>query len=249
MRKAYKWFSMLLVAFMVMQPVLGMAGLSTRVIPTGKVSVLEDGKAVSQFQSEMPLPQGKLMACDGNCLVQADTMQLVAHDKAVFSAAESKSQWDLALNEGRMDFTLGSQAKPLAVRTPDDMVQIERVAGSKATGYVVVTEKGTQVVVHEGSFQVAGRNGTQVIEAGQSMTIARADTDKSDDGMDADAAVGGAAGGGFAAGFPGGAAGMVAAGAAAAGAVAGGVAATSSHSGSGDGGQDLSPSALPPNAF
>lgn len=245
MQRICKFLVIVLVSVLVLQPVLSLAGSSARLIPTGKAALMKDGKETSQFQSEMPLPEGQLISCKGNCLVQAENFQLVAHDKAVFAAAETGKQWELTVNEGTVEFAVGSPDKLLAFHTPDDIIRVEKIVSANkgpVRGYVSVTENGTEIKVQEGAIQLAGRNGSQMVEAGHSMIIARSEGNNAGKVVAAGAAAG--AGGAAAAATGGGAAGVSGAALGAMGVVAAGVAAGIAVSGNGGGNQDVSPSGL-----
>jgi hypothetical protein len=171
--------ALLLVAFLVAQPVAGYAGSSARLVPSGKVSVLDNGKEVNQFQSEMPLPQGIQMACNGGCVVQAKNLQLVVHDKAIFALIDDISQWDLTVNAGRVDFALRTEGKSISFHTPHDVIQTQQVivpAGSEGLlrGHVTVTAKATELAVDQGAMQVLTRNGVELVEQGRSIVLAQA---------------------------------------------------------------------------
>lgn len=166
-------------ALFLLQPVLAMAASPARVIPAGKVSVLSDGKEVSQFRSEMPLPQGSMLACDGKCLVQTQGLQLVARDKAIFALSEAQSKWDLAVKSGSIDFAISANAKRLAFHTARDLIEVQEAiipasSDGLVRGTIAVTENQTQLTVHQGALRVAGLDGEQLIQSGQFITLAQA---------------------------------------------------------------------------
>jgi len=181
LRGIAKVLSLVMVFLLIMQPVFAGAASSARIIPTGKVSVLgeADGRELNHFKSEMPLPQGILMACSGNCLIQTQHLQLVAQDQAVFAASDGEQQWDLTVKNGRVDFAIRPEAKPIAFHTPHDVLRIEQAVipagGSGAVrGYISVRDKVTEVAVEEGALQVSGANGVQMIQPGHSILLAQA---------------------------------------------------------------------------
>ncbi|ABK18993.1 hypothetical protein Sfum_3320 [Syntrophobacter fumaroxidans MPOB] len=184
--------ALLLVFSLVVQPVAGYAGSNARLVPSGKVSVLHGGKEVSRFRSEMPLPQGILMACNGNCVVQSRDVQMVVHDKAVFALIEDNGQWDLTVNSGRVDFAVRTEGKPISFHTPHDLVQTQRMivpAGSEGLlrGHIIVEAKTTELGVDQGAMQVLSRNGVDLIQEGHSIVLAQAEMSASprEDGKDA----------------------------------------------------------------
>lgn len=171
--------ALLLVGCLVAQPMAGYAGASARLVPSGKVSVMDKGKEVNQFRSEMPLPQGILMACNGSCVVQAQNVQVVVHDKAVFALVDDSSQWDLTVNAGRVDFALRAEGKPISFHTPHDLIETQQMiipAGSEGVlrGHVTVTEKTTELAVDAGAMQVLTRNGVELVEQGHTIVLAQA---------------------------------------------------------------------------
>ena len=176
MRKVAEAFIVILVGLMMAMPMPALADSSARIIPTGKVSLLADGKEVNQFRSEMPLPEGLLKVSGGSCLVQTDGLQLVAQDGSVFSLAETGQRWDMNVSSGRVDYAMRAEAKPIAFQTPHDLIQTQRAplaaADGVVRGFIVVTEKGTELIVQEGALQVASSEGTKVVEAGQSIMLA-----------------------------------------------------------------------------
>ena len=50
---------------------------SARIIPSGTVSVIEDGQVVSQFSQETPLSEGTLLRCEDKCSITFDDTYMV----------------------------------------------------------------------------------------------------------------------------------------------------------------------------
>jgi len=180
----------------VLQPVLSVAGSGARIIPQGKVSLLEEGREASQFQSEMPLPEGMLMLCNGSCVVQTPNLQLVARDQAVFALAEGKGRWDLTVKTGQIDFALRPDAKPISFHTPHDTLQtdgaiVSASGASMVRGSLVVTENESLLTMHEGTLQVMSADGTVLVEPGQGMRLAQAPMKAATAGKPAATATGG----------------------------------------------------------
>jgi hypothetical protein len=170
-----------LAMFLVAQPVLSWAGTGSRIIPLGKVSLLQDGREVNQFHSEMPLPEGSLMLCKGSCMVQTQGIQLVAADSAVFAMAESAVRWDLTVKSGQVDFAIRTGAKPISFHTPHDSIQAERAivpasGAGMARGSLMVTETESVLTLQEGALQVMSPDGTQLLQPGQAIRLAQTQT-------------------------------------------------------------------------
>lgn len=179
MKRISRTLVLVLAMLMVLQPVLSLAGTGARVIPQGKISILEEGKEVTQFQSELPLPEGTMMLCDGSCVVQTQNLQLVAQDRAVFALAEGKGRWDLTVKSGQVDFAMRPDAKPVSFHTPLDTIQTERAivpasSGSKVRGSIKVSETESVMSVQEGALQVMSPDGTKLVQPGQGIRLAAA---------------------------------------------------------------------------
>ncbi len=169
----------ILATLLIVQPCFSWAGTGARVIPQGKVSILEEGKEVTQFQSELPLPEGTMMLCNGKCVVQTQSLQLVAQDQAVFALAEGKARWDLTVKSGQVDFAMRPEGKPISFHTPLDTIQMERaVMPASGTGMVrgsvVVSKTDSNLVIHEGTLQVMGPDGTMLVNPGQAIRLVAA---------------------------------------------------------------------------
>lgn len=163
----------------VFQPVLSVAGSGARVIPEGRVSLLEGGGEASQFHSELPLPEGTLMLCNGNCVVQTPALQLMARDQAIFALTEGKGRWDLTVKTGQIDFAVRPDAKPISFHTPHDTLQTDGaiVSASGAAmvrGSLSVTESESILTMYEGTLQVMSADGAVLVEPGQGLRLAQA---------------------------------------------------------------------------
>jgi hypothetical protein len=238
MRRYRASFVFLLAACLAAQPILAGSATAARLIPTENGSLVIDGKEISPFKSEMPLPEGKLITCKGSCLVQARNVQLVPQDQSVFAVAETSGRHNLTVQSGRVDFAIGPESRGLTFNVPGQTLQAEKSVasatdGGVVRGYVSVTEKGAEIVVQEGALQVATAEGSQVIEPNRPLVMAM---DKNGKVVAAGTAAAGlAAGGAGMAGASGGggvsAGAAVAGGAVAAAGVAAGVAASADDGG------------------
>ncbi len=141
-----QFLASLVSAMLVMQPLLTEAGSAPRLIPTDSVTLVASGVVVDK---EIPVPSGMLMACAGECVIEADGLQLIGADRAVFALEEGSTRFLVTIMEGRLDFALQADAKPLAVKTPlqdpDD-----------SSTYLVPASSDD---VFKGSLMVDGKNG------------------------------------------------------------------------------------------
>ena len=179
MKKMSKMCIVSLAALFVAQPMLATAGSSARLIPAGSVRVMDNGKEINNFKSEMPMPQGLTMAVNGKCIVQSQSLQLVAQDQAVFALNEAESRYDLTIKSGRVDFAMRPEAKPVSFHTPHDLIQSEQAivpAGNAGLvrGFVTVSEEKTELSIQEGALQVMSSDGTQLVQPGHSIVLAQA---------------------------------------------------------------------------
>ena len=178
MKKFGEMFAPILAAVLIAQPIVAIAGNTGRIIPNGKIGIISEGKEVGQIKSEAPVPEGLLMVCDGNCIMQAHGLQLVAQDKSVFAVTEASERWDVAVKNGRIDFGVKADSKSLAFHTPTDVIQVQQVivpASSEGLvrGSVTVTDKGTELAVTEGMLKVAYNGTQQVVQPGEPIVLAQ----------------------------------------------------------------------------
>lgn len=177
----YTWIGCLLPAMILVFSAahVGAEGVNARLIPTGSVELLADGKTVNTFKSEVPLPDGLLLVADGACLVQTGGIQLVARDKTVFAVVESAGRWNLTIKQGHVDFALRADAKPVTFITPHKTIDSRRavVPASDAgpvRGYVEVTAQDTRFVVTDGSLPTSGTGAAALAPPGQGIVPAQA---------------------------------------------------------------------------
>ena len=175
-----KMMALVVATLFVGLPTLSTAGKPmVRMIPMGKVSLLSNGKEVRQFKSEVPLPDGLLMVGEGQCVIQSSGLQLVVHDKAVFALEEQSNQWNLNIKQGRVDFAMRPDAKPVTFITPHDVIETQQAIAKASSeglikGFVTVTKDETQLGILEGSLRASGTAGSRIIEAGKGISLAQA---------------------------------------------------------------------------
>jgi len=179
MRRKSTGLIVILCMAMAMAPVISVAGPPARLIPMGKVSLLQDGVATQQIGSEMPLPDGVMMLCKGQCLVRADGLQLVAKNDATFGVSEGPQKWGVTVNSGQIDFALSSNSKLVTFHTPHDVIDIQEAvfaANDKGVvrGTITVTDKDTQFNIVEGTAKVSSENGTKVLKDGAEIRSTQA---------------------------------------------------------------------------
>lgn len=198
---------MLLALLTTWQPLWAAGRSAVRLIPQEKVTLLEDGKPTRQFRSEVPLPEGLTLRSSGKCLLQADGLQLMAQDKAVFALNQNERRWDLAIRSGRIDFTLRADARPVAFHTPAGLLETEQAlvpasTGGLIKGYVEVQKDRTSLVVEEGALRLRTAQGVQLAQNGQPIILAQFGEIPAGEAI---AAAGAATGGGTAGAIAGGA--------------------------------------------
>ncbi len=146
---------------------------SVRVIPKGALSVVENGKPVGEFQSEVPVPLGASLVCSGECLVQGEKFQLLAHDKAEFSLVKNDKEWVLTVKSGTVEFSMREDAK-LAFVTPKDKYEVTKAipANGLVRGRVEVTATGTEFSTASGVLYLASAEGIHVFQPGADANVA-----------------------------------------------------------------------------
>lgn len=182
MSKSLKVSVVLAAALLLALPVF--ADSSPRLVPQGSVKLLSSGTVVDK---EMPAPSGTLMACNGQCYIEANGLQLMGSDKTVFAVHEEGDKFVVMVREGNVDFALGADSKPVEFKTPFDGVSakpymVPTGSDSVVRGNLQVDKERAVLTLTQGSLEVTNADGQKLIHAGSSLVLAQA-------------AVGGAAGG------------------------------------------------------
>lgn len=164
----------LIAATLLAQPLF--AGSAPRLVPEGSVKILDNGVVMNQ---EMPVPAGSLMACSGQCYVEANGLQLLGADKTVFAVEEGAERFTVMVREGSLDFALGADAKPVDFRTPFDTLAARPYAVQTGTDAVVrgtiqVTEERALLTLTKGSLELTGADGQKLIHAGNTLVLTQA---------------------------------------------------------------------------
>ena len=163
--------------FLIVQPVCADEGTTIKLIPKGSVKIFGVNGPDKVIRSEIPLPQGTMMVCSGQCLIQDKGLTAVAQDKAVFALLENAKHWDLTVKEGRVDFILRPDMKPISFHTPFDSLQTQpgmtpASSDSKIRGFIVVTEDSAELRVTEGSLKVLSDDGMLMVNPKQGIRLA-----------------------------------------------------------------------------
>jgi hypothetical protein len=148
---------------------------SGRVIPKGTVSVIKDGKVVSEFTREAPLPEGSLLKCQGQCTVRMDDAYMVAESDTVFSVTPTANSIELQVQEGTVYFSVNESSRPLQFNTPSGVVTTRQtsMADDELRGYVRVSGNEAEVgVIGGGTMIVDTPNGEMALLPGKQVTLA-----------------------------------------------------------------------------
>lgn len=172
MTKFQKISFFLLAALLLAQPLLA----GPRLVPQGSVKLLDSGAVVDK---EMPAPAGMLMACSGQCYIEANGMQLMGSDKTVFAVHEERDRFSVMVQEGTVDFALSAETKPVEFTTPFDSINarpymLPASSDSVARGTLQVTKERAVLTMTEGSLELINSAGQKLIHAGNSIVLAQA---------------------------------------------------------------------------
>lgn len=168
----------LIPVMLIMHPLLGVAGSTPMLIPKNSVTLLASGLVVDK---EMPAPSGMLMACTGECVVEADGLQLIGADKTVFSLEEGSTRYLVTIMEGELGFALRPEAKPLAFKTPfqdpadTNCYLIPASSDDVFKGTLKIdNERGNAILaMRKGDLKLVAINGQQVVRAGNAIFLPR----------------------------------------------------------------------------
>lgn len=165
----------LVVAGLLGQPFCAVAGTGPRLVPHGSVKILETGV---ELDREIPVPAGMLMACKGQCYIEAGGMQLMGADGTVFAVHEEAERVFIMLQEGSLDFALRADAKPLEFKTPFDTLNAKPYSVPASDDAVIrgnlrVNEDSAVLTMAQGSLELTNSKGQTLLHAGNALTFAQ----------------------------------------------------------------------------
>ena len=154
----------------------------SRLLPNGSVKVYRGDQLVSVLSEEAPLPEGALLAPEGQCGLRMDNLFMVAEDGSLFSVVTRDGGRELLIREGTIYFAVSGASGPLAFHAPNGIVTTQRMIlnasaeGGLLKGYVDATHDGTRIGVLEGgTLVVLTEGGERTIATGRQITLAQAD--------------------------------------------------------------------------
>jgi hypothetical protein len=150
-------------------------GFAARIIPTGNVSIIEDGKVVDQFSQEGPLPEGALLRCEAKCSIKLDDVYMVAEPGTVFSISSTANQHELLVQKGTVYYSATESTRPIKFNTPAGNATTSglNVTDSELRGYVRVSGNETDIgVIGGGSMMLETDSGEVAITSGKQLTMA-----------------------------------------------------------------------------
>lgn len=151
---------------------------SARIIPSGKVYIIEGGKVVGEFSKEGPLPEGAFLRCEAKCTVKLDDAYMVAEPDTVFSVNQMANSNELAVREGTVYFSVSKTSRPLEFSTPAGNATMREVSlsNSELNGYVRASGSEAEIgVIDGGTMKVETASGEMAITPGKQITIALID--------------------------------------------------------------------------
>ena len=160
------------------------AGANTgRVIPTGKVSIIKDGRVVGEFSKETPLPEGSLLRCEAQCTVRLDDVYMVAEPGTEFSVTPTANHHELYVQKGTVYYSLSESSRPLQFSSPAGDATTGELAmtESELKGYVRATENATEIGVIGGGTMILGTiSGDMAVIPGNVVTFEDSDPKTAD---------------------------------------------------------------------
>ena len=157
------------------------AGFAARIVPSGKVSIIKEGKVIGEFSQEAPLPEGALLRCEAKCAIQLDDVYMVAEAGTVFSVSPMADRHDVLVQQGTMYYSLNESSRPLNFDTPAGNATTGDLSMTEGElrGYVRVVGNETEIgVIGGGSMTVATGSEEVPVSSGKKVTMTLADSGK-----------------------------------------------------------------------
>jgi hypothetical protein len=162
-----------------------------RIIPTGKVTIIKDGRVVGEFSKEAPLPEGSLLRCKDKCAVKLDDTYMVVAPGTEFSVTPRAGHTELYAKEGTVFYAMNESSSPLQINTPNGKVSTGDLimTDSEVRGYVRVSGNETEIgVIGGGTMMMETASGEMAVTPGNAITLAAADLETSGAAADGTAA-------------------------------------------------------------
>jgi hypothetical protein len=153
---------------------------SPRIIPLGKVSIIEDDQVVGEFSQESPLPEGSLLRCEDRCSVKMDDTYMVADSGTEFSLTSAADQIGLYVKTGTVYFAINESSRPIQITTPsgDATTGDLTMSENEVSGYVRVSGNETEIgVIGGGTMMVETASGEMAVAPGEQVSITTVETD------------------------------------------------------------------------
>jgi hypothetical protein len=147
---------------------------SGRIVPTGKVSIIKDGKVVGEFSQEAPLPEGSILRCEDKCAVKLDDAYMVIEPGTVFSVTPGPNQHELLVQNGTVYYSINKSTRPIMFNTPAGNATTRNLNLSDVDlrGYVRVSGNETELgVLGGGSMTVGTDSGEMLLSSGKQVTM------------------------------------------------------------------------------
>ncbi len=147
----------------------------------GNYSVYKDGKIADKLMGKNPLVEDSLLVCNGKCIVNANGINLVAAENAIFAVKNRGDQFNLLVKQGRVDFTLLNTSHKIAFFTPDGRYTVGNgivrasSTGSSLRGFMQVVNGKAEVGLYDGSMVLATGDGPKTINANEKIILAMAE--------------------------------------------------------------------------
>lgn len=172
----HKAFTFLVAAMLICPPLPASAGSAPRLIPKTSVTLLATGLVVDK---EIPAPSGMLLACTGECVVEADGLQLIGADKTVFALEEGNTRFLVTIMEGKLDFSLHADAKRLAFKTPfqdpadSNTYLVPASSDDVFRGSLLIDSQNDKAILDmtQGSLKLVAIDGQKVVHAGNAIFL------------------------------------------------------------------------------
>jgi hypothetical protein len=148
---------------------------SARIIPTGKVSIISEGKVIGEFSKEAPLPEGAKLRCEATCTVKTKDLYVSVEPETTFSIKPMANGTELAVDQGTAYFSLSKVSSSVEFKSPAGNASTREISmtGSEIKGYIRVSGNKMEIgVIEGGSMTLETASGEIAITPGNQVTSA-----------------------------------------------------------------------------
>ena len=149
-------------------------------VAQGNISVFKGGKLADKLTGQNPVEEEALLVCDGKCMIKSPGISLIGADGARLAIKNEQDQFNLLVNNGRVDFVITDSISKVAFYTPGGQYTVADIMFNASTntpvrGYMQVADDGAiEIGVYEGRMVFSTAEGAKTVDSNNRLLLGMA---------------------------------------------------------------------------